>query len=128
MMSYLGSLLKTQVENEDFRIAKAVEKQEAKREKEERDKEAKFRREMGEINQHRVDTIKRKELDREAREKEEQELMKKKIEADLAYQQFEHEKGLKNKLKLIEMTEQNVKLIVSLLITLLVYFGINSFE
>jgi hypothetical protein len=57
MMSYLGSLLKQQVEDEDFRIAKAVEKQENKRAKEEREKELKFKREIDEIAKHRIDTV-----------------------------------------------------------------------
>ena len=59
ILSYLGSLLKQQVEDEEFRIAKAVEKQDAKRAQEERDKELKFTKEMEEINQHRVNTVRK---------------------------------------------------------------------
>jgi hypothetical protein len=57
MMAYLGSLLKQQVEDEDFRIAKAVQKQEAKRAQEEHDKELKFKKDLEEIHKHRVDTV-----------------------------------------------------------------------
>ena len=115
MMAYLGSLLKMQVEDEEFRIAKAVEKQEAKRAKEENDKEAKFRNELEEINKHRIDTIQRKEADKQAKQREEDELMKMKVEADLKYQVFESEKGLKIRQKLKEQSQANSKLIVRLL-------------
>lgn len=57
MQAYLGTLLKQQVEDEDFRIAKEVAKNEAKLLKEEQFKDAKFRREMAEIHKHRIDTV-----------------------------------------------------------------------
>jgi hypothetical protein len=56
-MSYLGSLFKQQVADEDFRIAKAVQKSEAKLAQEEYFKEMKNRRERAEINQYRLDTV-----------------------------------------------------------------------
>jgi hypothetical protein len=57
MLAYLGSLLKTQVADEDFRIAKAVSQNEAKLAQEEYFKEMKFRNDCNEINQYRIDTV-----------------------------------------------------------------------
>lgn len=57
MMASLGSLLNQKVDDEDFRIGKAVAKNEAKLAQEEKFKEMKFRREMAEIYQHRMETV-----------------------------------------------------------------------
>lgn len=57
MLAYLGSLLKQQVEDEDFRIAKEVAKNEARTLEEERLKEQKFKEAMDSINKHRIDTV-----------------------------------------------------------------------
>lgn len=57
IMANLGSLLKTQVEDEEFRIAKAIAKNEAKLAQEQMFKEMKFRKELAEIHQHRMDTV-----------------------------------------------------------------------
>lgn len=57
MLAYLGSLLKQQAEDEDFRIAKEVAKREARVQEEEQLKEKKFRQAMAEINQHRLETV-----------------------------------------------------------------------
>lgn len=59
MLSYLGGLLKDQVQDEDFRIAKQVAKQEAKLAQEEFFKEMKYKKEIGEINQYRYETVRR---------------------------------------------------------------------
>lgn len=56
-MANLGAMLKTQVEDEEFRIAKAVAKNEAKLAQEELFKEMKYRKELGEIHKHRIDTV-----------------------------------------------------------------------
>ena len=58
MLSYIGSLMKEEVADEEFRIAKAVARQEARLAAEEQFKEDKFRREIGEIHKHRIDTVK----------------------------------------------------------------------
>ena len=50
--------MKEEVADEEFRIAKAVARQEAKLAAEEQFKEDKFRREIGEIHKHRIDTVK----------------------------------------------------------------------
>jgi hypothetical protein len=57
MLSYLGSLLKQQTEDEEFRIANEVAKNEAKLFQEEQFKDMKFKREMAEINKHRIETV-----------------------------------------------------------------------
>ena len=56
-MSYLGSLLQQQVQDEDSRIAKEVAQNEAKLLQEEQLKEKKFRQTVAEINQHRIHTV-----------------------------------------------------------------------
>jgi hypothetical protein len=57
MLAYLGSLLKQQVADEDFRIAKAVAQNEAKLAQEEYYKELKYRKEINEIEQYRLETV-----------------------------------------------------------------------
>lgn len=56
-MANLGTMLKTQVEDEEFRIAKTVAKNEAKLAQEELFKEMKLRKELAEIHKHRLDTV-----------------------------------------------------------------------
>jgi thiamine biosynthesis lipoprotein ApbE len=57
MISYLGSLLKQQTTDEEFRIAKAIELNEAKRAKEEFEKMTKQQKEVNEINEYRLNTV-----------------------------------------------------------------------
>ena len=57
MMSYLGTLLKQQVADEDFRIAKAVAKNEAKLAQEEYEKYMRAQKELKEINDYRLHTV-----------------------------------------------------------------------
>ena len=57
MMSYLGSLLTQQVADEDFRIAKAVAKNEAKLAQEEYEKYMRATKELKEINDYRLQTV-----------------------------------------------------------------------
>lgn len=57
MMAYLGAMLKQQVEDEDFRIAKEVAKNEARVLREEQLKDMKFKQDMDEINKHRIETV-----------------------------------------------------------------------
>jgi hypothetical protein len=54
--------MKEEVADEEFRIAKAVARQEAKLAAEEQFKEDKFRREIGEIHNHRIDTVRIKKI------------------------------------------------------------------
>ena len=56
-MSYLGTLLKQQVADEDFRIAKAVAKNEAKLAQEEYEKYMRAQKELKEINDYRLHTV-----------------------------------------------------------------------
>lgn len=57
IMANLGAMLKTQVEDEEFRIAKTVAKNQAKLAQEEFFKEMKLRKELAEIHQHRLETV-----------------------------------------------------------------------
>lgn len=57
MLAYLGSLLKQQAEDEDFRIAKEVAKNEAKLLEQEQVKEKKLKEAIEQINKHRLDTV-----------------------------------------------------------------------
>lgn len=113
MMSYLGSLLKQQVADEDFRIAKAVAKNEAKMAQEEYEKFMRAQKELKEINDYRLETIKRKEMEQMKKEREDEELMRKKVETDLMHQIYEAEKAKKRGVKLQEISEQNLKIHVN---------------
>ncbi|CAF0783083.1 unnamed protein product [Brachionus calyciflorus] len=110
IMANLGSMLKTQVEDEEFRIAKAVAKNEAKLAQEELFKEMKFRKELAEIHQHRIETIKRKEEEKSTKQKEDEESMKKKIETDMMYQMFELEQNKLRQQKMNDISKTNLKL------------------
>jgi hypothetical protein len=57
MLAYLGSLLKEQVADEDFRIAKAVAQNEAKLAQQEYYNELKYKNEINEINHYRLQTV-----------------------------------------------------------------------
>ena len=113
MMSYLGSLLKQQVADEDFRIAKAVAKNEAKMAQEQYEKFMRAQKELKEINDYRLETIKRKEMEQMKKEREDEELMRKKVETDLMHQIYEAEKAKKRGVKLQEISEQNLKIHVT---------------
>lgn len=110
MMAYLGSLLKTQVADEDFRIAKAVSQNEAKLAQEEYFKEMKSRKEQNETNQYRLETIKRKQEGKSLQQQQEEEEMKKKMETDLIYQLYEIEKDKQRKKVKEEFAKNNLKL------------------
>lgn len=110
MMALLGAMMKTEVAEEDFRIAKAKAKAEARLLAEENFKEEKFKREMNEIHKHRMEIIKRKQLEKFDREREEGEEMKQKFETDLAWQRFENEKCKQIQEKLSHVSKQNLKL------------------
>lgn len=120
MMSYLGTLLKQQVADEDFRIAKAVAKNEAKMAQEEYEKFMRAQKELKEINDYRLETMKRKELEQIKKEREDEELMRKKVETDLMHQIYEAEKAKKRGAKLQEMSEQNWKLHVSFFFNIMI--------
>lgn len=110
MMALLGAMMKSEVAEEDFRIAKAKAKTEARVLAEEKFKEDKFNREMKEIREHRSEIMKRKQLEKLNREKEETEEMKRKVETDLAWQRFEMEKSKQVQEKLHTTAKQNLKL------------------
>ena len=57
MIAYLGTLLKQQEADEDTRIAKALEKREAKLIQEEREKYEKSLKMNAEIHKHRIQTV-----------------------------------------------------------------------
>jgi hypothetical protein len=57
MMSLLGAMMKSEIAEEDFRIAKAKAKAEARTLAEEKFKEDKFNREMKEIHEHRNEIV-----------------------------------------------------------------------
>lgn len=139
MLAYLGSLLKEQVADEDFRIAKAVAQNEAKLAHEEYYKELKYRKEISEIDQYRLEIvsfliqfqkfftklkrnnsfylqIKRKEEERLNRQKDEEEEMRKKIEADLIHQTYELEKERQRKQTKEEFAKNNLKTAVCFII------------
>ena len=56
-MALLGAMMKSEVAEEDFRIAKAKAKTEARVLAEEKFKEDKFNREMKEIHEHRSEIV-----------------------------------------------------------------------
>ena len=56
-MALLGAMMKSEVAEEDFRIAKAKAKAEARVLAEEKFKEEKFNREMKEIHEHRSEIV-----------------------------------------------------------------------
>lgn len=57
--------------------------------------------------------MKRKQLEKFEREREEAEEMKRKVETDLAWQRFENEKSKQIQEKLNHVSKQNLKLSVS---------------
>ena len=57
MMALLGAMMKTEVAEEDFRIAKAKARAEARLLAEENFKEEKYKREMNEIHKHRMEIV-----------------------------------------------------------------------
>jgi hypothetical protein len=115
MLAKIGMQLKEKDTDEDFRIAKALAKREAKEYNEEIVKNLKYERDQHEINLYRKETIERKEAERRLREKEDAEFMKKKMETDLLYQMYEREKGAKRQQEMNEISKKNKKLTVSFL-------------
>lgn len=93
MIAHLGSLLKTQEADEDFRIAKAVQEREKKLAEEEREKMEKLKQMQDSITKYRKDTIENKKIQKEMQEKENGEYMKSKMESDKLYQVYEEEKA-----------------------------------
>lgn len=110
MIAKIGMQLKEKDNDEDFRIAKALAKREAKEYNDEIMKNLKYERDLHQIQLHRKETMQRKEEEKKLREKEDAEFMKKKMETDLLYQMYEREKNEKRQLKMNEISKQNVKL------------------
>ena len=113
MISYLGTMLKEKDTDEDFRIAKAMAKTEAKQYKEEIFKNLKYEKDMHEINLYRKEAIKRKEDIKKKQQEEDELFMKKKMETDLLYQMYEMEKSKKRQEALEIVAKNNRKLVVS---------------
>ncbi len=113
MLSKIGLQLKEKDSDEDFRIAKALAKREAKEYNEEILKNLKYERDQHEINLYRKETMERKESEKKLREKEDVEFMKKKMETDLLYQMYEREKAVKRQEEMDEISKKNKKLTVS---------------
>lgn len=111
MIAKIGMSLRDKDTDEDFRIAKAVARKEAKDYNEELVKNLKYQRDMHQIHQYRKETIERKEKEREQQIKEDQEFMKKKMETDLLYQMYEMEKQEKKQKDLDNIAKKNNKLI-----------------
>lgn len=113
MISKIGLQLKEKDNDEDFRIAKALAKKEAKEYNDEIMKNLKYERDMHAINLHRKETMQRKEETKAQQEQEDVEFMKKKIETDMLYQLYEREKQYKAQEKMTGISKQNLKLNVS---------------
>ena len=111
MISYLGTILKEKDTDEDFRIAKAMAKTEAKQYKEEIFKNLKYEKDMHEINLYRKEAMKRKEDIKKKQQEEDELFMKKKMETDLLYQMYEMEKSKKRQEALEIVAKNNRKLV-----------------
>ena len=105
--------LKEKDNDEDFRIAKALAKKEAKEYNEEVRKNLKYEQDMHAINLHRKETVQRKEELKARQEAEDVEFMKQKMETDLLYQLYEREKQHKAQEKMTQISKKNLKLNVS---------------
>lgn len=110
MIAKIGMQLKEKDNDEDFRIAKAQAKREAKQYNEEIIKNLKYERDMHQIHMHRKETMQRKAEQAKQQEKEDVEFMKKKMETDLLYQMYEREKQEKRQLEMNEVSKKNTKL------------------
>lgn len=100
IISYLGALLKQQEDDQDFRIAKAVEKREMKLAQEEMDKMKNLREMQISIEKYRREAIKMRQLEKERQKQETEEYMRGRLEADHLFQVYEdekHKKGMKDK-------------------------------
>ena len=113
MMAYIGSMMKQQVSDEDFRIAKALAKLQAKQLQEEHYKEQKVRQELTDIHRHRQQTIKRKEEDRVAKERQDLDHLRKQVEADAMFHMYEQRKDLQRRQAYDLISKNNLKLAVS---------------
>jgi hypothetical protein len=92
MIAHLGNLLKTQEEDEDSRIAKAIEKREMKLALEEREKLEKLKEMQDSIAKHRLETIDRNKSRKAQEQKDIDDYVKQKLEADRLFQLYEEEK------------------------------------
>lgn len=113
MISKIGLQLKDKDNDEDFRIAKALARKEAKEYNEEVRKNLKYEQDMHQIHLYRKETMQRKAEEKKRQEKEDEEFMKKKMETDLLYQMYEHEKQQKRQEDMNAIHKKNTKLIVS---------------
>lgn len=111
MISKIGLQLKEKDNDEDFRIAKALARKEAKEYNEEIRKNLKYEQDMHQIHLHRKETMQRKAEIQKQQEKEDEEFMKKKMETDLLYQMYEREKQQKRQEDLNNIHKKNTRLI-----------------
>lgn len=110
MIAKIGLQLKDKDTDEDFRIAKALAKREAKEYNEELVKNLKNEKEMHEIHLYRKETMQRKDVQRKEREVEDVEFMKKKMETDQLYQMYERDRAVKRQNEMNEISKKNTKL------------------
>lgn len=126
MIAHLGNLLKTQEEDEDSRIAKAIEKREMKLAQEEREKLEQLKEMQDSIAKHRLETIERNKARKAQEQKETDDYVKQKLEADRLYQLYEEEKNRQRFKKSELLAKKNLNHAVSLQKYLYSYWFFNK--